>query len=122
MYSVHSRQQKDFKNKEEKGERRNKIYHRVRKVNEIYDDDDDEDGYDFKVYQNLLKKPKRNKIHHHKNTHHSKRRKSKKRLRKRWYNENENVSEYNEENDNDLGENEDRSIEAPYYYDGAMIW
>ena len=116
---MHSEKHKQSKNKAKQGEKRNKIYHAKHKVKEIYDDDDDEDGYDLKVYQNLLKKPKKSKIHRHKNAH-SKRRKSRKRLNKRWHDENENLSEITGENEFDIGE--DRSVERPYIYDGAMFW
>ena len=118
MFSVH--QSSKPKNKTEKNEKRNKIYHKKQKANAIYDDDDDEDGYDMKVYQNLLKKPKKKKIHHHKKGH-IKRRKSRKRLSKRWYNAKENPSEITRENAIDIGE--DRSVESPSYeYDGTLFW
>jgi hypothetical protein len=74
----------------------------------------------LKVYQNLLKKPKKNKFHRHKNDH-SKRRKSKKRMSKRWYNVNENLPEITPDDGIDFGA--DRSLESPSYeYDGAMFW
>ena len=119
--SVHqSTQKKQPKSKTEKSEKRNKIYHKKQKANRVYNDDDDEDGYDLKVYQNLLKKPKKKKIHHHKKGH-FKRRKSRKRLSKRWYNAKESPSEIKRENAVDIGE--DRSVESPSYeYDGTLFW
>lgn len=80
LCSTHSSNHKESTNKAEQGEKRNEIVHRK---NKIYDDEDDEDGYDLKVYQSLLKRPKKkSKVHRHKKVH-SKERKSRRRLSKR---------------------------------------
>ncbi|XP_028394461.1 uncharacterized protein LOC114518651 [Dendronephthya gigantea] len=122
--SDHSTKSKKSKLKAEKGEKRNKIYHQKHKVRKMYDDDDDDDGYDLKVYKNLLKKtkPKKHKIHRHKHANHSKRKKSKRRrLNKRWYDENENLTEFTGEREFDMDQGDDRPVEKSYY-DSGMVW
>lgn len=119
LCSTHSSNHKESNNKAEQAEKRNEIVHRK---NKIYDDEDDEDGYDLKVYQSLLKRPKKkSKVHRHKKVH-SKERKSRRRLSKRLlYNEDEDASKIIERNGFELDQNDNRSVDTSYYYDGVMF-
>lgn len=120
LYSEFASEINKFKHKKN-DEKTKKMKKKSRiKSKAIYDDDDDEDGYDHKVYEDLLKKPNKNRVKHQKKRNHKhKHKKSRKHNVKRELHNNGHAEEViTEENNSD----QEISYLKPVFYDTANWW